>query len=262
MLGLLGAIERRAGDASTQLRKEILAVGAEGAEFAGWLYRDVRLPYAALYWYDRAMEWAQEAGDYPMQGYVLLKKSQMAYDERDPVRLLGLAEAARNRQWDLPSRVRAEVVQQEALGQAMLGAPFETVQRLLDASRELLETSSTAQPSELGSYFNHDTREVRNAVTLTEAGKPSLAADVFADVLSGGRLSHRDTGFFNARRAGALALSGEPDEAARVGALAAGVAAEVKSQRTVHVLGDVLHSLSPWRTRPAVRSLREALVAL
>jgi hypothetical protein len=186
----------------------------------------------------------------------------MAYDERDPVRLLGLAQAARHDRWGLPCRVKAEVAQQEALGQAMLGASFKSVQSLLDTSRELLESSPNAQSNELGSYFNHDTLRIRDAITLTEAGKPSLAADVFAGVLAGGRLSHRDTGFFNARRAGALALSGEPDEAARVGALAADVAAEVKSQRTVHVLGEVLHSLSPWRTRPAVRSFRDALVTL
>jgi hypothetical protein len=42
------------------------------------------------------MEWAQEAGDTAMQGYVLLKKSQMAYDERDALRVSTLAEAARS----------------------------------------------------------------------------------------------------------------------------------------------------------------------
>ncbi|GAA2990243.1 hypothetical protein GCM10020227_68860 [Streptomyces flavovirens] len=67
--------------------------------------------------------------------------------------------------------------------------------------------------------------------------------------------------FFNARRAAALALSGEPDEAARIGTSSAAVAHEVKSERTVRVLGDVLQSLDRWRGRPAVREFRESLTA-
>jgi hypothetical protein len=59
-----------------------------------WLYRDMHDPLRGGFWYDRATEWAQEAGDMPMQGYVLLKKAQMAYDERDGVRVLTLAQAA------------------------------------------------------------------------------------------------------------------------------------------------------------------------
>jgi hypothetical protein len=87
MLGLLGAIESRARDVQPGVRRELLAVGADGAEFAGWLYRDIQQPEAAVFWYDRAMEWAQEADSAAMQGYVLLKKSQMAYDERDALRI-------------------------------------------------------------------------------------------------------------------------------------------------------------------------------
>ncbi|MFH8222521.1 hypothetical protein ACH4C2_22005 [Streptomyces sp. NPDC018057] len=73
VLGLLRAIERQAREAKPKGRRELLSVGADGAEFAGWLYRDIRQPGHAGFWYDRAMEWAQEAGDAAMQGYVLLK---------------------------------------------------------------------------------------------------------------------------------------------------------------------------------------------
>ncbi len=43
-------------------------------------------------WRDRAMEWAQATGDFPMQGYVLPRKSQAAWDERDALRMLTLAD--------------------------------------------------------------------------------------------------------------------------------------------------------------------------
>ncbi|MDX3112713.1 helix-turn-helix transcriptional regulator [Streptomyces scabiei] len=261
MLGLLGAIEGHARDVTPRVRRELLAVGAEGAEFTGWLYRDIQQPQAAVFWYDRAMEWAQEADNAAMQGYVLLKKSQMAYDERDALRMLTLAEAASNARWLLPVRVRAEVTQQEALGRAMLGDPLDVVRDKLDTAQNLLASVPEEEPNSLGAYFTGHTRLLRDAITYTEAGKPSLAVDLFSDVLSTGSLSRRDTGFFNARRAAALALSGEPDEAAKVGKESAEVAREVKSERTVRVLGEVLLTLDRWRSRPAVREFRELLTA-
>ena len=261
MLGLLGAVESHARDVKPEVRRELLAVGADGAEFAGWLYRDIQQPQAAVFWYDRAMEWAQEADNAAMQGYVLLKKSQMAYDDRDALRMLTLAQAAGSDRWQLPARVRAEVTQQEALGRAMLGDPLDVVRSQLAHAETLLTNAVEDAPDALGAYFTGPTRVLRDAITYTEAGKPSLAVDLFSDALNAGTLSRRDTGFFNARRAAALALSGEPDEAAKVGKASAAVAHEMKSERTVRVLGEVLLTLDRWRSRPAVREFRETLTA-
>ncbi|WP_239311406.1 helix-turn-helix transcriptional regulator [Frankia sp. Cj3] len=101
VLGILGAIQQHARDVRPAARRGLLAVGADGAEFAGWLYRDLHDPLSAAYWYDRAMEWAQEAQDAPMQAYVLVKKSQMAYDGRDLARTLAFG---RSRQPRVPGR--------------------------------------------------------------------------------------------------------------------------------------------------------------
>jgi hypothetical protein len=239
----------------------LLSFGACGAEFAGWLYRDVNDPVQAGFWYDRAMEWAQEAGDFPMQGYVLLKKSQMAYDHRDAVRVLSLAQAAQEGPWQLPGRVRAEVTQQEALGMAMLGEPLPAIERKLDDARQLLAqaTADGEQPGLPGAYFTDNTLLLRNASSFTEAGKPARAAMVFGEVLTRGSLSRRDTGYFRARRAAALALSGEPDEAARVGLASLDIAIATNSRRTLRVLTEVIRMLTPWNGRPPVHELREAM---
>ena len=77
-LGIVAAIEIHAREVKADVRRELLTVGAQAAEFVGWLYRDARQPRLSGHWRDRAMEWAQEAGDLPMQGYLLLKKSQAA----------------------------------------------------------------------------------------------------------------------------------------------------------------------------------------
>ncbi|MER6531929.1 hypothetical protein [Streptomyces sp. NPDC001508] len=113
-----------------------------------------------------------------------------------------------------------------------------------------------------GTYFNEHTLLLRNAVSYTEAGKPSLAADLFAEVITAGTLSRRDVGFFNARRSAALALSGEPDEAARIGTFSAEVAQAMKSERTMRVLREVSQTLSRWRSRSVVREFHEALQAV
>ncbi|MBF6174344.1 XRE family transcriptional regulator [Nocardia blacklockiae] len=260
VLGIIGAIRRHSPDARPPIRRQLLAVGADGAEFAGWLYRDLRDPLTATLLYDRAMEWAQAASSLPMQGYVLLKKSQMAYETRDISMLLTLAQAAEEGPWQLPIRVQAEVTQQEALGLAMTGEPAEKVERTLERAQQLLINANSAGDNEFVSYFDQNTLLVRSACCYTEAGKPQIASRLFDQVLTGGGLSRRDTGFFGARRAKALALSGEPDEAASVAVQSVGVARETRSARTLHVVADVARTLDPWSHRPKVRQLRDLLM--
>ncbi len=263
VLGILGAIERNGREVKPDVRRQLLSLGAEGADFAGWLYRDIRDPASAGYWPDRATEWAQEAGDTGMQGYVLLKKSQLARDECDALRVWTLAEAAQSGPWQLPPKVRAEVTQQEAMGLAMLGEPMDAVERKLDDARALLAAlrPDDEQPGLLGAYFNESTLLLRSASCYTEAGNPARAAALFDEVITSGALSRRDEGYFRARRAAALALSGEPDEAATVGLESAWVAKAIHSERTIRVLRKMVRTLTPWSRRPAVRALREALSA-
>ena len=142
VLGILGAISQHVREVKPDVRCALLSVGADGAEFAGWLYRDLQDQATATYWYDRAMEWAQEAHDTVMQGYVLLKKSQMAYDIRDAHRVVTFAEAAHQGPWRFPLTVRAEVTQQNALGLAMVGAPMSAVEQEMDTARDLLAKAS------------------------------------------------------------------------------------------------------------------------
>jgi hypothetical protein len=105
-----------------------------------------------------------------------------------------------------------------------------------------------------------DTLRLRHAACYTEAGKPATAAALFSEVISSGKLSRRDAGFFNARRAAALALSGEPDEAAAVGLQSVHIAQETNSGRTMRLLGEVVQTLRPWSGRPAPRALKQAVL--
>ncbi|MEV6152333.1 hypothetical protein AB0L53_18505 [Nonomuraea sp. NPDC052129] len=238
----------------------LLAVGADGAEFVGWLYRDLLDLRTATYWYDRAIEWAQEADDSSMQAYVLLRKSQLAYDRRDALRVLTLAEAAQRTTTRLPLKVCAETTLQEALGLAMLGEPLRMVEQRLDDARQLLARSTGDEADALGGVFSQETLLLRSTACYTEAGKPALAAEILDDIISSDTLSARDAGYFRARRAAALAMIGEPDEAAILGSEAARVAQATRSGRTTTVLVDTMRILERWSSRPQVRMLRDALI--
>ncbi|SDG18788.1 Helix-turn-helix domain-containing protein [Lentzea fradiae] len=260
LLGMLGAIKVCAQDAKPDIRRALFAVGARGAEFAGWLCRDLHDQARATFWHDRATEWAQLSGDLPMQGYVLLKKAQTAYDDRDAVNVLGFAEAAQSGPWNLPPKVRAEVAQQEARGLAMLGLPMLDVERKLERSREYLSSAGdSADNSGLATHYSISSLTLQTASCYIEAGKPLRAAMLYSEVLNTGVLSTRDQGYFLARRASALALSGEPDDAATVGLQAAELAAATSSARTRRELGRTVATLQPWASRPAPRALREVL---
>ena len=262
VLGLLGAVDQHGPEVRPAVRRELLSFAACGAEFAGWLYRDANDPVRARFWYDRATEWAQEAGDLLMQGYVLLKRSQMAYDARDALRVFTLAQAALEGPWQLPRRIRAEMTLQLALGMAMCGEPLSAVERSLDDARDLLAgATGDDEPGLPGGYFSETTLVLRSAVAFIEAGKPVRSAVMFGEVLASAGLSRRDAGFFGARRSAALALSGEPDEAATIGLEAVEVAAVTSSQRTLRVLAEVMDTLAPWRGRPLVRELQDAVAA-
>lgn len=262
LLGLLGAVERSVREVKPEVRGPLLSVGAQGAEQCGWLYRELREPALVAFWLDRGMEWAQEAGDTAVQGYLLLKKSQLAYDERDALRVLTSAQAAARGPWRMPRKVRAEVAQQEALGMAMCGEPLRDVECKLDRAHRIFDAAAGEQQHGLlGAFYTEYIRLAHNASCHIEAGKPARAAEVYSEVLADGGLPERNAALHRARRALALALSGEPDEAATIALKSVHTARAMHSRRTLQTLEEVARTLRPWRSRPAPRELREALRA-
>ncbi|MEU4318278.1 helix-turn-helix transcriptional regulator [Nocardia fluminea] len=253
-LAILAAVREHCKGVKSSVRQPLLALGADGAEFVGWLYRDLRQPIAAGYWYDRAIEMAQEANDLAMQGYVLLRKSQMAYDDRDGSRVLSLAEAAHHGPWQLPVALRSEITQQIARGLAMGGESFGEVERKLDEARQVLARGQ-------GNESDEHTHRLRSASTYIEAGRPIQAVSIYRTALDSGALSTRDEGYFRARHAVALALCGDPDSAADEGLLAIRCATEKQSARTKQELVRAIEAMDRWQHRPGPRELRETVYA-
>ncbi|GAA3394425.1 helix-turn-helix domain-containing protein [Cryptosporangium minutisporangium] len=230
-LGLVGAVDRSARTIRPELRRDLLGVGARAAEFTGWLYRDAGGRTQASYWRDRATEWAQEAGDLAMQGYVLLRKSQAAWDDRDAPRMLTLSRAVQEGPWQVPARVRAEAAQQEARAQAMLGARLPAIQAKLHEAENLLHGSGEPDADELGAAYVFPLFCVQAALCYCEAGEPERALESHARWQAYHGFSRRDRAYFLALMGTSLARAGQPEEAARVGLAAYDTASDVNSSR-------------------------------
>jgi hypothetical protein len=246
-------IHRALGVARGPDRQHLLDVGARAAEFAGFLHRDLGDAMRSLRCHDRAMEWAQEAQNRELQAFVLLRKAQTAYDDRDASRMLGLTRAALALAPELSTGLRAELTQQEARAEAMLGASDRLVEAGLDRARALL-------PAEPGAGYSAELLEAQAAICFSEMNRPRAAADHLGGVLARST-SERDRAYFAMLMATWLARSGEPDRAVELGLRALPTAIRCVSRRTLREAGALSSALLPWRHRAGVAELDRALDA-
>ncbi|MBO2461765.1 helix-turn-helix transcriptional regulator [Actinomadura sp. LCR2-06] len=260
VLALIAAAQKIAAEARPDVRARLLRLIARAAELAGWFYRDLAAEQPAEYWRDRAMEWAQAGADLPMQGYVLLKKAQAAWDTRDGLRMLSLAEAVQDGPWQLPAKVLAEAAQQVARGHALLGTDAPTIHRHLGYARDLLDQADIATVS-LSPHYDEATFHVQVAHTHTLTGHPDQAIAAYEQWLTPGVFDRRDYGYHLAFKAAAQARAGDADAAARTGLAALRIARDTSSARTHAALIRLTGDLRPQWQRPRVAELRQAIVS-
>ncbi|HZB28813.1 MAG TPA: XRE family transcriptional regulator [Streptosporangiaceae bacterium] len=264
IIGMIAAVEQLAREAKAPIRHELLRTGSRAAELAGWFYRDITMPELANYWRDRAVEWAQATNDSAMQGYVLLKKSQAAWDDRDGLRMLTMARAAQEGPWRLPPHVLAEAAQQEARALAMIGHPFDLVEHRLDEARALLARHDPARldpDAWLSPYYDEALFNLQLAICYEKAGRPARALDLYDAWLTPVTFSARDYGYFLSLKGLTYAAAEEPDEAATAGLRALALARETSSARTHQEVLRLAGLLRLWRDRASVGDLCGALLA-
>ena len=109
--------------------EQALRLGSQFTEFCGWLYQDSGDYESAMYWTDRALEYAVELDDRRVISYVLMRKSNIATDAGQPGHGLGLANAALKQDQQLTPRLRAVALRQRANAHAMLARTGQTSPR-------------------------------------------------------------------------------------------------------------------------------------
>ncbi|MGH3800343.1 MAG: hypothetical protein ACRDTD_09475 [Pseudonocardiaceae bacterium] len=97
------------------MAKPLLRTLAQYAEFVGWLQQDGSDLHAAVYWSDRATQWAQSAADHQMVAYLLIRKSNIACLANDATSAVDLAADAHDVPGGIGPRIRA-LAAQEARG--------------------------------------------------------------------------------------------------------------------------------------------------
>ncbi|MGW7312675.1 helix-turn-helix domain-containing protein [Streptomyces sp. NPDC054865] len=264
VLGILAAINSATRTVAPALRRELLVLGARGAELAAWLHRDTGAPDPTVtYWHHQAKEWATLTGDGAMHAYVLLRQAQ-ATDRTDATRMLDLARAATTGPWTLPPRPRAEALQQEARALALTGAGAQEVARALDQAHAALDQADPPSgpatcTGPLGDSYTSERLMVQSAICYREAGQSDRAVSLFGEHLATDVFAPRDRAFFTAQYSGALVAAGEPDEAAQAAMDALAFAADARFGQVLAELHRTADDLAPYARRPAVREFRQRL---
>lgn len=132
--GPLQIVENLADEARGAVRRDVVDLAGQWAQFVGWLHAATDDPAGAARWYARTLEHATEAGNVDLVATALSMRGNLAWTTRRPGPLVGLSAAAAGQ--PASSGVRAIALQQQARGHALL-AEAEAVDRRLDEAVEL-----------------------------------------------------------------------------------------------------------------------------
>jgi tetratricopeptide (TPR) repeat protein len=257
----LGVVDTLLRTVRPPVRRQVLQLGAKYAESAAWLHEDSGDMKGARYWTGRSMEWALEVGDRKMLSWVLYRRGEHASAVGDPAAVAGLAAAARREGGDLPGRMLAAILQQEAHAHALDGDEA-ACQAALDQAHE--RSASPDDPGDAsnghGSFCTAAYVEMQRGRCWLRLGNPARARTALDHaVRSLPAVYRRDRGVALSALATAFAAMGEHVEAADTATRALGVARAVGSERIVSMVIPVASSLAPFRRLQAVARLRAAL---
>jgi len=200
------------------VRDRLVSLASQYAQFMAWLCNDTGDKAGAVAWYDRAHDWALEAGDPNMAATTLSMKAHIAWSVNDGHRTLRLGEAARWHGGRVSSGIEGMAAQMTARGNALLGDE-DTARRVLDEAQTLVTKASEHPENEPDwMYFYGDDwfTAQRGMIELDlNNGKP--AVEYLTTALS--RLPEnyrRDRAWFSACLAKAHALADDLDAATLV----------------------------------------------
>ena len=261
----LSILEKLSHNIKGGARESVRRVQAAYAEFAGWLSDDLGDRRAGQYWTDRALEWAHEADEELIVGYILARKAQRAVAIGDSAAAISLARAAQRR-GALTERVSAAALQYEALGHASAREAGD-FRVSVDRARELVDSAGPASDDEWAAWCTpgyvamHEASgwvmldEHARAVTAYERGLKDWPGEF-----------RREQGVYYGRLACAHAGAGSPEEAAEMGRRALDIALGTGSVRILTELKPLQTKLTAWQSIPSARTftadLRQALPAL
>jgi transcriptional regulator with XRE-family HTH domain len=221
------------------LADRLTALAAEYAQFLAWMSIAVRDHAAGLAWYDRAHDWAQEAGDVNMAATTLSMKAHLAWSTGDPRRCIQMAQAARWYGQRVTPGVAGMAAQMEARGHALAGEAS-PARSLLDEAQTLIGRAADKPEDEPPwmYFYGENWFRLQRGMAELHLGNWRTAADLLAAGLEELPESYRrDRAWYGACLASAHAGAGDAEEAGAVALRFAASIADVNSYARGELLG-------------------------
>jgi DNA-binding XRE family transcriptional regulator len=254
------ALRLLAAAAAPPIRTEALLLAARFGEHAGWVAQEAGDDRGALWWTDRAVEYAVAAGDRELSAYALVRRGLVAmyrHDARETISVARQAQAA-----PCGPRVRGLAALREAQGHALAGSYYQCW-AALDRAEPLLASAPApvnGRPP-LGSTTTPNPVAWVTGWCLHDLGHPRRALDLLQlELASVPDHAHRTLARIGVRYTLALVSVGEVEHACTMldRLLDAIVVAD---SATVRVdLRRLAHELGRRHTHRAVREIMPRLI--
>lgn len=269
LLGPTRVLRRVAEQSTGTQRDEMLLLTSRFAEYTGWIAQEAGDDAGAVWWTDRAVEYAAMAGQSDMAAYALVRRGLIALYRHDGKLTVELAQQAQRATRD--PRIRGLAAQREAQGLAVL-ADRDGCLRALDRAADLLDAASpanTAQPTHgtqsppptpLGPTNVADPVRAARGWCLYDLGDTRRAAEALREQYATlPTTALRARARYGARLALALAADGEAEEAAHVTAQVLTACSQVDSATVRVDLRALARELNRLMSVPAVTAIRAPL---
>jgi hypothetical protein len=267
LTGKVAVISAMRRKASPEIVARLAITQARYAEFVSWMHEEAGELTQAIWWLDRAGEWAHASGWAPMVAYASVRKSMIAtMHVGDARRAVELARLALHTPGATPAVLRFAAAQL-AYGHALAG-DLSASRRALDLASRYYQKAATQPDNELSigpkSLLSHDPLEWLNWAGCTIAGYGEPAIEVLSrrmNALQGA--SPRAYAIHGAGLVHAYALAGHPDEIARTLAEVLDTTAVTDSATARHKLGRIRPILERrWPRRSDLQDIAHWLAVL
>lgn len=240
--------------ASTNIRAELTRLAWRYNEFTGWLYQDAGDVKNAMFYTDRAMDYALSTASPTDIAYLLMRKTNITNDMINPSRALGLCEVGMRDRGSVAPRVRALMQVQRARAQALDGNADACARSIDYAYQEVSQSDS--QADDIAAFCTPEYIRMEAAASWTELGQAEQAILVLQQALiTWPSAMRRDLGLCQTRLAIAHASVGDIQAAYHVGLQAVTTASAATSARTLRDLTRLRDLLAPWRRDTQVSEL-------
>lgn len=254
MTGQVVLLDRLRRHAPASRCGEYAVMQARYAESLSWLCEEASDVVGALYWVDRAAQWAAAARWEPMVGYTFVRRSMLAINfTGDGLRAVGAATPVLN----MPelSWVRGLAGKEIAMGYALAGQADASA-RALDEAMRLLAQPGRDDEALLGqrSVVGDNLYAVYQTTCDIYLGRGASVIGALQPRLDGlAHSSPRTATISRAKLARAYANAGQPADAARLAWETLDAHDQVGSHSALSEIRRTLRVLRRWDTRADVR---------